>query len=117
MLLRKYSADSALYFLNSLLVYDIVGTPNNIPIFYDSRRATKLIPELKHDSYQERLFKLSLPSLTYRCQRGDMIFLYQLINQCFNVDITDLVKYQTYSTTRGHNYKIYKPHAQNVFVV
>ena len=76
------------------------------------RRATKLIPELKHDSYQERLSKLSLPSLAYRRQRGDMIFLYQLINQCFNVDITDLFKYQTYSTTRGHNYKIYKPHAK-----
>ena len=30
------------------------------------RRATKLIPELKHDPYQERLFKLSLPSLAYR---------------------------------------------------
>ena len=42
-----------------------------------------------------------------------MIFLYQLINQCFNVDITDLFKYQTYSTTRGHNYKIYKPHAKH----
>ena len=52
------------------------------------RRATKLIPELKHDSYQECLFKLSLPSLAYRRQREDMIFLYQLINQCFNVDIT-----------------------------
>ena len=55
------------------------------------RRATKLFSELKHDSYQEHLFKLSLPSLAYRRQRGDMIFLYQLINQCFNVDITDLV--------------------------
>ena len=76
-------------------------------------RATKLIPELKHDSYQDCLSKLSLPSLAYRRQRGDMIFLYQLINQCFNVDITDLFTYQTYSTTRGHNYKIYKPHAKH----
>ena len=41
-------------------------------------RATKLIPELRHDSYQERLSKLSLPSLVYRRQRGDLIFLYQL---------------------------------------
>ena len=75
-------------------------------------RGTKLIPELKHDCYQEHLSKLSLPSLAYRRQRGDMIFLYQLINQCFNVDVTDLLKYQTYTTTRGHNYKIYKPHAK-----
>ena len=30
------------------------------------RRTTKLIPELKYDSYQERLSKLSLPLLFYR---------------------------------------------------
>ena len=75
-------------------------------------RATKLIPELRHDSYQERLSKLSLPSLVYRRQRGDLIFLYQLINQHFNIDINDFFRYQTYTTTRGHNYKIYKPHAK-----
>ena len=73
---------------------------------------TKLIPELRHDSYQERLSKLSLPSLVYRRQRGDLIFLYQLINQHFNIDINDLFRYQTYITTRDHNYKIYKPHAK-----
>ena len=75
-------------------------------------RATKLIPELRHDSYQERLSKLSLPSLVYRHQRGDLILLYQLINQHFNIDINDFFRYQTYTTTRGHNYKIYKPHAK-----
>ena len=52
-------------------------------------RATKMIPELRNDSYQERLSKLSLPSLVYRRQRGDLIFLYQLINQHFNIDIND----------------------------
>ena len=61
---------------------------------------------------QERLSKLSLPSLVYRRQRGDLIFLYQLINQHFNIDINDFFRYQTYTTTRGHNYKIYKPHAK-----
>ena len=76
-------------------------------------RATKMIPELRHDSYQERLSKLSLPSLVYRRQRGDLIFLYQLINQHFNIDINDFFRYQTYTTTRGHNYKLYKPHAKH----
>ena len=42
------------------------------------RRATKLIPELRDLTYQERLYMLSLPSLFYRRQRGEMIFLYQL---------------------------------------
>ena len=72
------------------------------------RRATKLIPELKYDSYQDRLYKLSLPSLVYRRQRGDMIFLYQLSNQHF---INNFFQYQTSNVTRGHQYKIYKPHA------
>ena len=75
------------------------------------RRATKLIPELKYDSYQDRLYKLSLPSLVYRRQRGDMIFLYQLTNQHFNININNFFKYQTSNVTRGHQYKIYKPHA------
>ena len=40
-----------------------------------------------------------------------MIFLYQLTHQYFSIDITSLLQYQS-STTRGHCYKIYKPHAQ-----
>ena len=39
-------------------------------------RATKMIPELRHYPYQERLQRLSLPSLCHRRLRGDMIFLY-----------------------------------------
>ena len=45
------------------------------------RRATKIIPELRHYSYQESLQKLSLPSLVHRRLRGEMIFLYLLIHQ------------------------------------
>ena len=75
------------------------------------RRAIKIIPELRHYSYQECLQRLSLPSLVDRRLRGDMIFLYQLTHQYFNIDITNLLQYQS-SITRGHCYKIYKPHAQ-----
>ena len=79
-------------------------------------RATKLIPELT-SSYQERLSKLSLPSLVYRRQRGDLIFLYQLINQHFNIDINDFFRYQTYTTTRGHITTKSISHMQNASVV
>ena len=34
------------------------------------RRATKMIPELKHLSYPERLKKLKLPTVAYRRARG-----------------------------------------------
>ena len=44
-------------------------------------RATKIIPELRRYLYQERLQRLSLPSLVHRRLRGEMIFLYQLTHQ------------------------------------
>ena len=78
------------------------------------RRTTKIIPELRHYSYQKRLQKLSLPSLVYRRQRGEMIFLHQLNHQYFNVDITNFLQYQSF-ITRGHCYKIYKLHAQSFY--
>ena len=74
-------------------------------------RATKIIPELRHYSYQERLQRLSLPSLVHRWLRGEMIFLYQQTHQYFNIDINSLLHYQS-SITRGHCYQIYKPHSQ-----
>ena len=37
------------------------------------RRATKLIPGLSDLSYEDRLHRLKLPSLSYRRSRGDMI--------------------------------------------
>ena len=55
------------------------------------RRATKIIPELRHYPYQERLQRLTLPLLVHRRLRGDMIFLYQLTHQYFNIDITRLL--------------------------
>ena len=72
----------------------------------------RLIPDLRHLTYQERLSKLSLPSLYFRRQRGEMIFLYQITHQYFNVDVSGLFEYQSASSTRGHGYKIYKPHAK-----
>ena len=85
------------------------------------RRAPKITPELRHYLYQESLQRLSLPLLVYRWLRGETIFLYQLTHQYFNIDITSLLQYQS-SITKGHCYKIYKPHAQtfchaNFFIV
>jgi len=68
------------------------------------RRTTKLIPDLRHLTYQEHLSKLSLPSLYYRHQRGEMIFLYQLTHQYFNIDVSGLFEHQP-ASSRGHRYK------------
>ena len=37
------------------------------------RKATKLMPELKDKTYEERLMYLKIPSLVYRRKKGDYI--------------------------------------------
>ena len=43
------------------------------------RRATRLVVNLQNKSYAEQLQILNLPSLKFRCLRGDLIFMYKLI--------------------------------------
>ena len=49
------------------------------------RRATKLVPELKNLSYEERFCELNLPSLAHRRRRGDMIVTYKLMIGQINI--------------------------------
>ena len=44
------------------------------------RRATKLVPELQHLSYDDRLSALNLPSLLYRRRRIDMITVFKTVH-------------------------------------
>ena len=48
------------------------------------RRATRQIPGLKDLTYEERLIKLKLPSLTYRRIRGDMIETFKIAKNYYN---------------------------------
>ena len=73
------------------------------------RRATKMIPSLNDQSYQHRLTSLDLPSLTYRNTRGDLIFLYKLINGYFNLDFSTFFTLSPNIHTRGNSLKLYKP--------
>jgi hypothetical protein len=47
------------------------------------RRATKLIKNIQHKTYTQRLKYLGLPSLQYRRLRADMIETYKILN---NID-------------------------------
>ena len=71
------------------------------------RRATKLVPELAHLPYPERLKSLKLPSLVYRRHRGDMIQVYKYLNDVWEVD-DDFLKLSSEERTRGHKHKLYK---------
>ena len=52
------------------------------------RRASKHVSGLSQLSYKERLKSLKLPTLQYRLNRGDMIELYKLFNNCYNKSIS-----------------------------
>ena len=75
------------------------------------RRATRALAVLKDTPYTERLRILGLPSLQYRRLRGDMILLYRLVNNDISIDFSDLFTISSVTSTRGHIYKLYKPHA------
>ena len=44
-------------------------------------RATKLVIQLKHLKYKERLERLKLPTLRYRRTRGDMNEVYKVLTE------------------------------------
>ena len=48
------------------------------------KRATKLVPELRHLPYEERLVKMKIPSMWYRHQRADVIEVWKYQNGLYN---------------------------------
>ena len=55
---------------------------------------------------------LKLPSLQYRHLREDKIFMYQIFHHLINVNSSLLFSSPHLSSTREHNYKVYKPHTR-----
>ena len=51
------------------------------------RRATKMIPDLKHLSYPERLKKLKLPTMAYHRAKGDMIEVFKIVSQIYEIKL------------------------------
>jgi len=50
------------------------------------KRATKILPGLRHLSYSQRLQKLHLPTLVYRRARGDMIEVFKILHGYYDPD-------------------------------
>ena len=64
------------------------------------RRATKLVRNIKHKSYEEILSTLNLMSTLDRRDRGDMIMTYNILNHRVEMDAR-FMKMNTESRTRG----------------
>ena len=70
------------------------------------RRATKQVPDLKHLEYSERLEKIGLPTLVFRCLRGDMIEIFKIMAGIYDNEGTPTIT-KGNEHTRGHQRKIF----------
>ena len=75
------------------------------------RRATKHVPALRNLTYENRLKKLSLPTLRFRRLRGDMIEVYKLLHGIYDSTLPKLLEPVKDKTTRGHSLKLPKDRA------
>ena len=71
------------------------------------KRATKLIPGIRHLPYDQRLKRLELPSLRYRRRRGDMLETFKIVTSKVNINKEHFFKFNA-RETRGHQYKLCK---------
>ena len=55
------------------------------------RVATKMVPELRELTYEDRLKEMGLPTLQDRRERGDLITLYKKVNGIEKLDKQNLV--------------------------
>ena len=72
------------------------------------RRVTKMIPELRDLSYEERLKECGLTTLETRRLRGDQIEVFKILNGYENIDRNMFFSLKKDSRTRGHEVKLVK---------
>jgi len=85
------------------------STKKNIQLIENvQRRATRLVPELRGMTYQERLTELNLPTLLYRRQRYDLIQVFKMIHGFESCTVDKFFEFND-NPTRGHIFKIMKP--------
>ena len=72
------------------------------------RRATKLIPELRDLSYENRLLQCGLTTLETRRLRGDQLEVFKIMNGYEDVDRNMFFKLKAGSRNRRHNAALVK---------
>ena len=70
------------------------------------KRATKLLRGCKGLSYEERLRWLHLPTLKYRRFRGDMLEVYKILNNLYDVKAVPTLTLNLDTRTRGNSFKL-----------
>ena len=73
------------------------------------RQFTKRLYGFKHLCYEERLTKLRIPSLELRRLYLDLTYCYKTVFGLVTSHMTDFFDLSTFTGTRGHAYKMYKP--------
>ena len=73
------------------------------------RRATKLIPELKHLCYESRLLECRLTTIETRRLREDLIEVFKILN---GYEVIDSNMFFQDSMTRGHTAALVKPYCR-----
>ena len=95
---------------------NVVWSPKLMKHVHDlertQRRVTKLIPNLKDKSYEERLKALKLPTLAYRRLRGDVIETYKYTHSIYKVEVLPF-KLDNDTSRRNNGYKILKERYKN----
>jgi len=73
----------------------------------DQQRATYMVPGLAKLSYEERLVKLGIPSLSCRRFRGNMIEIYKYLHRLYCIYCSDILPLNRSegAITRGHSLK------------
>ena len=69
------------------------------------RRATKLVKQLRHLPYEDRLCRLGIYKIEDRALRGDMIETFKILTGKLKVDPTHFFELST-GMTRGHHLKL-----------
>ena len=93
-------------------VWSVVFKKDAIQLENVQRRATRLLPHIRHLSYSDRLKHLGIPTLQYRRQRADIIEVYKIMNDIDIADKAKLFPISAVTTTRGHHQKIFKRHSR-----
>ena len=80
------------------------------------QRDTRLVPELRGLSYEERLEKSNISTLEYRRKRFDIIHvqIFKIIHSLDNIDMNLVFIFTENNQLRGHNLKLNKPRAKKL---